>query len=74
MKSGTIYFRDLSVGCLVLNISTGGAGLVVDGDIALPFTFDLAIDGEPARRHCLVVWRIDRRLGVTFEQERGFQP
>jgi len=70
MKAGTIFFRDISLGCVVLNISTGGAGLVVDGEIALPYVFELAIDGEPYRRRCLVVWRIDRRLGVTFDYER----
>jgi hypothetical protein len=74
MKSGTIFFRDISIGCVVLNISNGGAGLVVDGEIALPFAFDLAIEGEPFRRHCQAVWRIDRRLGVTFDLEREYRP
>ncbi|WGR93794.1 hypothetical protein MTX20_04760 [Bradyrhizobium sp. ISRA435] len=32
MKRGTIFFRDTSIGCLVLNISTGVAGLVVESD------------------------------------------
>jgi hypothetical protein len=70
MKAGTIFFRDSSVGCVVLNISTGGAGLVVEGDIALPYAFDLAIEGDPSRRRCLAAWRIDRRIGVTFELEQ----
>lgn len=72
MKGGTIFFRDISLGCVVLNLSAGGAGLVVDGDAALPFAFDLIIDGEPFRRRCLVVWRIDRRVGVTFDLDREF--
>jgi len=74
MKRGTIFFRDTSVGCLVLNISTGGAGLAVENDVAVPFAFDLEIESEPIRRHCVVVWRLERRLGVTFEFDRLHRP
>ena len=70
MKRGTIFFRNTSVECLVLNISTGGAGLAVESDAALPFAFDLEIESEPIRRHCILVWRVERRLGVTFEVDR----
>ncbi|MGY3529554.1 MULTISPECIES: PilZ domain-containing protein [Bradyrhizobium] len=74
MKRGTIFFRNTSVGCLVLNISTGGAGLAVESDVALPFAFDLEIESEPIRRHCIQVWRLERRLGVTFEFDRVQRP
>ena len=67
LKSGTISFRGTSVACVVLNISNGGAGLVVESDVAIPFMFDLAIDGEPVRRRCQVVWRIECRIGVLFD-------
>ena len=52
--------------CLVLNLSANGAGIALAGDVALPLAFDLEIAGETFRRHCLLVWRIERRLGVTF--------
>ena len=74
MKRGTIFFRNTSVGCLVLNISTGGAGLAVESDVAIPFAFDLEIESEPIPRHCILVWRLERRLGVTFEFERVQRP
>ncbi|WP_342727062.1 hypothetical protein AAFG07_09595 [Bradyrhizobium sp. B097] len=74
MKRGTIFFRTTSVGCLVLNISTGGAGLAVESDVAIPFAFDLEIESEPIRRHCILVWRLERRLGVTFEFDRVQRP
>ena len=74
MKRGTIFFRNTSVGCLVLNISTGGAGLAVQSDVAIPFAFDLEIESEPIRRHCILVWRLERRLGVTFEFDRVQRP
>ena len=74
MKRGTIFFRDTGIGCLVLNISTGGAGLAVESDVAIPFAFDLEIENEPIRRRCVVVWRLERRLGVTFEFDRVPRP
>lgn len=70
LKDGLICFQDRSIGCFVLNISTGGAGLVLDSDVPIPFAFDLEIDGEPIRRRCLVVWRSDCLLGVSFDLER----
>ena len=70
MKAGTVSFRDTHIGCLVLNISSCGAGLVIEGNVPLPFVFDLAIDGIPGRRRCLTVWRIERRIGVSFNPDR----
>jgi hypothetical protein len=74
LKAGQISFQDTSIGCFVLNISTGGAGLVLDRDLPIPFSFDLEIDGEPARRRCLVVWRNDCHLGVSFDLDRRAEP
>jgi hypothetical protein len=74
LKRGTIFFRNTSVGCLVLNISTGGAGLAVESDVTIPFAFDLEIESEPIRRHCIVAWRLERRLGVTFDSDRMQRP
>jgi hypothetical protein len=67
MKAGTVSFRNTSVGCLVQNVSSCGAGLVIEGNVPLPFMFDLAIEGIPCQRRCLIVWRIERRLGVSFD-------
>jgi hypothetical protein len=70
LKGGLIRFRDTSIGCFVLNISTGGAGLVLDSDVPIPFSFELEIDGERTRRSCQVVWRNDCHLGVSFDPDR----
>lgn len=70
LKDGLICFEDASIGCFVLNISTGGAGLVLDSDVLIPFSFDLEIDGEHIRRRCQVVWRNDCLLGVSFGLDR----
>lgn len=74
MKRGTIFFDDASIECLVLNISTGGAGLAVEGDVAVPLSFELEVESEPIRRRCMVAWRLERRLGVTFEVDRMQSP
>jgi hypothetical protein len=74
LKRGTIFFRNTSVGCLVLNLSTGGAGIAVESDVAIPLAFELEIESEPIRRHCILVWRLQRRLGVTFEFDRVPRP
>ncbi|MCC8981044.1 hypothetical protein H8A92_19840 [Bradyrhizobium sp. 10BB] len=74
MKRGAIFFGSTTVDCLVLNISTGGAGLAVESDAAIPFAFDLEIESEPIRRHCILVWRLERRLGVMFEFDRMQRP
>jgi hypothetical protein len=67
LKAGKISFHDISIGCFVLNISNGGAGLVVESDTAIPYQFELEIDGERVRRRCVVIWRNDRQLGVSFD-------
>jgi PilZ domain len=70
LKGGVIRFQDTHVECFVLNISTGGAGLVVERDIPLPCSFDLEIDEERVRRRCFIVWRNESQIGVSFDPER----
>ena len=71
LKAGSISFRDTRVGCIILNISAGGAGLLLESDVALPFSFDLEIGGERTRHRCLIVWRNDRQIGVTFDLDQS---
>jgi hypothetical protein len=54
----------------VRHILTGGAGLALDSDVPIPLSFDLNIDGEHIRHRCLVVWRNDCLLGVSFDLDR----
>lgn len=53
--------------CGVRNLSTTGACLRLDDTESVPNTFLLVFDsGEPSR-HCRIVWRNARQLGVRFE-------
>jgi hypothetical protein len=74
LKPGLISFQDTSISCFVLNISTGGAGLVLESDFALPSAFDLEISGERIHHRCLLVWRNDRQIGVVFDLDQCFGP
>ena len=67
LRAGTISFRGFDFDCTVHNISIGGANLEVNGDLKIPDSFRLLIDPEFGNRHCHVVWRRDRRIGVAFD-------
>jgi PilZ domain len=74
LKPGLITFQNERISCVVLNISAGGAGLVLENDDAIPFAFELEINGEQIRRRCLLVWRNDRHLGVLFNTDQHRTP
>jgi hypothetical protein len=67
LKAGVIYFRDARVGCVVLNISDGGAGLMLEQAVNIPVLFDLWIGGEQIRHRCSLTWREDRLIGAKFK-------
>ena len=58
---------DQGVGCTVLDISNGGAMLVVHDVKAIPDTFLLLLSqGGGVRRKCKVVRRLIGEIGVQF--------
>ena len=55
-------------GCVLSNISDGGARLDVDDPQAMPEQFMLVLSGTSgARRRCRVIWRGPGQVGVAFE-------
>ena len=66
LKGGKIIFnRRLTVmDCIIRNMSAGGACLEVAAPAALPKRFVL-LHGK-TKKSCLVVWKVGRRLGVSF--------
>jgi len=57
---GTFSLRE----CRVLDFSTGGAQ--IQSEKPVPDTFVLSFSRERRGRHCKVVWRKGRRIGVRF--------
>lgn len=53
------------VGCVIRDISEGGAKIEFPTVRGIPQTFDLQIPGHPTRA-CRVAWRALKELGVQF--------
>jgi hypothetical protein len=54
------------IDCIVRNRSDSGACLQVESPLGIPNEFDLISDADAGRRHCKVVWRSEKRIGVAF--------
>ena len=66
LRGGRTYWPNGdSAQCTVHNFSETGAKLELLGHA--PNAFDLALDGDPLRRSCLVVWRTEKFVGVEFQ-------
>ena len=68
LKTGTIEFGGSTISCTVRNKSDAGAMLQVASQTIVPYQFTLALPADGSRRRCHVVWRKDKRIGVTFWQ------
>jgi hypothetical protein len=67
LKAGTISFGGAGISCTIRNLSDKGAALDVTSPIGIPHEFVLIIEADNSTRQCRVVWRKERRIGVTFE-------
>lgn len=67
LKAGTISFGGAGISCTVRNFSDMGAALDVTSPIGIPHEFVLIVKADNSTRQCRVVWRKERRIGVTFE-------
>ena len=67
LKTGTISFEGQSFECAVRDVSEVGACLVLTTPTPLPGNFTLFIRTAKMMRHCHVMWRAGRRMGVRFE-------
>ena len=65
-KSATISFGGGAITCTLRNLSDSGASLEVTSPIGIPDTFILEMEG--GSRHCRVIWRKEKRIGVRFKQ------
>lgn len=68
LKAGTITFSGgAGISCTVRNLSDTGAALDVISPIGIPQQFVLVMEADKSSRQCRVIWRKERRIGVTFE-------
>jgi PilZ domain-containing protein len=65
-KTARIEFGGIEVDCLVRNLSATGAAIEVSSPLQCPIAFVLAIPSDGSVRHCHVVWRKGKRIGVKF--------
>jgi hypothetical protein len=67
LKTAVIEFNGGTIDCVVRNVSETGAALEVESPVGIPSDFNLLISGDRIKRHhCQVVWRKEKRIGVTF--------
>jgi hypothetical protein len=68
LKTAHIVFNDGGsvIDCLVRNLSSGGALLVLPSVLAVPETFELLIDSDGSLRKARTIWKGHDRIGVAF--------
>jgi hypothetical protein len=66
MDMALIRFGEMSVSCVIRNMTDEGAALDVVLHRDLPNQFTLIILPKQKIYSCNVVWRKDRRIGVSF--------
>ena len=68
LKTAKIHFaaegreRD----CAIVDISDGGACILVESGARLPDSFDLTPDRDGVTRSCKVAWRSANKVGLAF--------
>jgi hypothetical protein len=66
-KAGTIEFDGAGIDCIVRNLSHAGAALDVATMAGIPHEVTLSIATRNVRYHCYIVWRKEKRIGVSFD-------
>jgi hypothetical protein len=67
LKAGAIKFGGSEIECVIRSISATGAAIEVRSPLWFPDAFVLAMTSDGSARHCHVVWRNERRVGVAFD-------
>lgn len=66
LKAGTIEFSGGAIDCTLRNFSPAGAALEVASPIGIPQDFILVVPADGSRHRSHVVWRKEKRIGVSF--------
>ena len=66
-KTGTINLAGAGVDCTVRNLSEHGAGMSVESLDGIRTDVSLHLVTDQVVRPCRVVWRKEKRIGLTFD-------
>ena len=66
LDTGLIRFGDLSVPCVIRNLSDTGAALDAAPQSLVPNQFTLIVVRKKKIYSCTVIWRKGMRVGVSF--------
>jgi hypothetical protein len=71
LKTAKIKSLDIwsDIDCAILDISDGGARILLPVGVDPPDTFDLAVDPDGQAKLCRVVWKSGNRIGVSFQSK-----
>jgi hypothetical protein len=64
-----IEFPGGAFSCMVQNLSDAGAALDVPSSTGIPDHFKLVVSSEQTPFCCRSVWRTERQIGVSFEND-----
>jgi hypothetical protein len=67
LKPGTIEFGGGAINCMVRNMSISGAAPDVASPVGIPDHFTLVLLADGHHTPCHVVWRKEKRIGVSFD-------
>jgi hypothetical protein len=65
-KSGTIEFDGKGIECIIRNVSPTGAALDVPSPAGIPHEITVNFIAQNIRQHGYIVWRKEKRVGVSF--------
>jgi hypothetical protein len=67
-KAARIHFNHgaSTIDCTMRNLSETGAAIEAPSFAGVPDEFDVALLASELIRHCRVVWRSPKRIGVQF--------
>jgi hypothetical protein len=68
-KAGSIEFDGVALDCTIRNLSPLGAGIDVASPLGFPHEVTLDIVTRHERRHCRIIWRGEKRIGVAFAEK-----
>jgi hypothetical protein len=68
LKTAHVVFNDGGsvIDCIVRNLSSSGALLVLPSVLAVPETIELLIDSDGSLREARTIWKGHDRIGVAF--------